>query len=66
MYMPLDLVGEETRVLVLHPAGHHDDPIIAQLAYVPLYGYCVYDALSYTWGSNEATTEILLESQQFR
>jgi hypothetical protein len=52
-YLPLDMVAEEIRLLVLMPSEHRDAPLVAHLAHESLYGHAAYNALSYTWGDDE-------------
>lgn len=60
MYVPLDLMAEEIRVLSVYPArdGYFDDPILVDLRHSPLHDIFDYMALSCTWGSEKRTKTI--------
>lgn len=62
-YLPLDLVAGEIRLVVLQPADNFSAPLAGHFAHEPLYGQAVYQTLSYTWGSAERTSEIILNGQ---
>jgi hypothetical protein len=64
-YVPLDLVAEEIRLVVLLPSSDISAPLIAHFAHESIYGTVVYQCLSYTWGSREKTAELNLNGQIF-
>jgi hypothetical protein len=64
-YVPLDLVAEELRLVVLQPARNWDAPLYAHFAHESIYGKVVFHCLSYTWGTGEATSELTLNGQLF-
>ncbi|KAK9420200.1 putative WW domain-containing protein [Seiridium unicorne] len=53
------------RVLHIHPATKHEDPIICTLRHENLETNPTYEALSYTWGDLENRTHIHVNSQDF-
>jgi len=59
-YVPLDLVAEEIRLVVLLPAKNRSDPLYAHFAHESIYGNVAYQCLSYTWGTDEKTSELTL------
>jgi len=59
-YVPLDLVAEEIRLVVLLPAKSRTDPLYAHFAHESMYGNVSYQCLSYTWGTDELTSELIL------
>lgn len=67
-YQPLPPVAEFgrtppfTRLLFLE-AGSGDDPFRGHLQIMPIESAPQYEALSYTWGTDEPRTSILLEGQ---
>jgi hypothetical protein len=61
-YVPLDEVANEIRVLFVPPAQDRSVPLITHLAHCPL-NPC-YMALSYTWGVESATSEIVVNGQR--
>jgi hypothetical protein len=64
-YVPLDLVAEEIRLVVLLPAKHRTDPLYAHFAHESIYGNVSYQCLSYTWGTGEAASELTLNGMKF-
>ena len=64
-YMPLDLVAEEIRLVVLLPSTDPSAPLIAHFAYESIYGTAAYQCLSYTWGAGDKTAELTLNGQLF-
>ncbi|PMD37703.1 HET-domain-containing protein, partial [Hyaloscypha variabilis F] len=59
-YVPLDLVAEEIRLVVLLSAKNRSDPLYAHFAHESIYGNVAYQCLSYTWGTDEKTSELTL------
>jgi hypothetical protein len=59
-YVPLDLVAEEIRLVALLPAKNRSDPLYAHFAHESIYGNVAYQCLSYTWGTDETTSELIL------
>lgn len=49
-YVPIDLAAREIRLLGVYPTQRPEDPIIVDVAYVPLRMNTNYHALSYVWG----------------
>jgi Heterokaryon incompatibility protein (HET) len=64
-YVPLDLVAEEIRLVVLLPAKNRNDPLYAHFAHESIYGNVSYLCLSYTWGIGEATSVLILNGMTF-
>ncbi|KAE9364237.1 HET-domain-containing protein, partial [Stipitochalara longipes BDJ] len=64
-YVPLDLVAEEIRLVVLLPAKNRTDPLYAHFAHESIYGNVSYQCLSYTWGKDEMTSELILNGMTF-
>jgi hypothetical protein len=62
-YLPLDLVAEEIRLIVLMPSEDPDAPVVAHLAHESMYGPAAYQCLSYTWGDGKATEDLILNNQ---
>ena len=67
MYFPLDAAKQQIRVFRLYQSPRFDDPIICQ-AHNPqaLEDSPIYSALSYTWGDQEKSCEILCDGYPFR
>jgi hypothetical protein len=64
-YLPLDYAADEIRLVSLWKGASANDPLKTTLAYTPMNGPAAYNCLSYTWGAEEATCEILLSGQSF-
>lgn len=64
-YVPLDLVTNEIRLLVLHHSADSSEIIKLHLAHAPIKSETLYQAVSYTWGDREATTDIIINGQLF-
>lgn len=62
-YLPLDLVAEEIRLIVLMPAEDASAPLITHLAHESIYGPAVYQCLSYTWGDAEPSEDLIQSGQ---
>jgi hypothetical protein len=64
-YVPLGLVAEEIRLVVLLPAKNRTDPLYAHFAHESIYGKAAYHCLSYTWGTGEVSSELTLNGMTF-
>jgi hypothetical protein len=64
-YLPLDHATDEVRLINLMGAKDPTDPLVAEFAYTPMNDETVYHALSYVWGQENASHEILLNGQTF-
>jgi hypothetical protein len=62
-YLPLDMVAEEIRLVVLLPSEDPSAPLVAHLAHESLYGPAAYQCLSYTWGDGPADRDLVLNGQ---
>lgn len=65
-YVPLDVVAHEIRVVVLMPSVDTWAPIVLHVGHSPLHSDVTYGALSYRWGTDEATEEINLNGLKKR
>lgn len=65
-YLPLDIVADEIRVLVLTPSQDRSAPIICHVGHCPLHCDVTFMALSYTWGQDETPAMIVLNGQKKR
>jgi hypothetical protein len=65
-YVTLDPVVEEIRVLIIEPSEEPDSPLITQLAHCPIHCEYGFNALSYTWGKDTPTSEIIISGQRMR
>ena len=65
-YRPLDVEKREIRLVILAPASSFEDDIHCTLQHVSLDEDPQYEALSYTWGDENVTDEIFLNSQSFQ
>jgi len=63
-YMPLDMVADEIRVLLLTPSEDRSAPIVCHLAHCPLASEVTFVALSYIWGQDDTKAEIVLNGQK--
>ena len=64
-HLPLDYVTDEIRLVQLLPAQDRSSRLEGLLAYTPMHDGTTYYSLSYTWGSGEASEEIILNGQIF-
>ncbi|KAL9621499.1 MAG: hypothetical protein Q9160_004029 [Pyrenula sp. 1 TL-2023] len=62
-YLPLDLMADEVRLLVIPPAADREAPLVADLAHEPMHGSVSYEALSYIWGDAQLTKPITISGQ---
>lgn len=62
-YLPLDLMADEVRLIVIQPAADRDAPLIANLAHEPMHGAISYEALSYVWGDAQLTKSMTVSGQ---
>ena len=62
-YLPLDLVAEEIRLVVLLPATDESAPLVGHFAHESIFGAAEYVCLSYSWGSQQKTEELTLNGQ---
>lgn len=63
-YLPLDYCADEIRLVGLWK-GTGREPLRANFAYMPMHSEAGYNCLSYTWGMEEASCDILLNGQLF-
>lgn len=56
---------DEFRVVVLHPAQNFDDDIEFHLHIRKRYDDKFYEAVSYTWGKDESTSDLLVHDEKF-
>lgn len=63
-YLPLDYCADEIRLVGLWK-GTRNEPLRANLAYTPMHGEAGYNCLSYTWGMEEVSGDIILNGQSF-
>lgn len=54
-YVPIDLAAREIRLLGIYPTHQSEEPIVVDVAYIPLRMNVSYHALSYVWGAPEIT-----------
>jgi hypothetical protein len=64
-YVPLDPVAKEIRLIVLHASEDPNETVKIHLAHAPMKTDVGYQAISYTWGKNEATKDIIVTGQLF-
>lgn len=57
-YVPLDMVADEIRVLILVPAEDPEAPLVMHIAHCPIHGEVKFHALSYTWGDPQPLSEV--------
>ncbi|KAK2031001.1 HET-domain-containing protein [Colletotrichum zoysiae] len=63
-YVPLDMLVNEIRVLVVVPSEDDSAPVQAHLAHCPMVCEVAYQALSYTWGSPGTMVEMAVNGQK--
>ncbi|KAH9904517.1 heterokaryon incompatibility protein-domain-containing protein [Xylariomycetidae sp. FL2044] len=66
IYRSLDSAGHEIRLLKLHPADSLHAPVRCSLTHAYLDQEPDYEAVSYVWGSLDATQDIELDGQPFK
>jgi Heterokaryon incompatibility protein (HET) len=65
IYMPLDLLAKEIRVLIIEPhKGDSLSEVQCRLRHAPLKGITSFNALSYTWGSTDNLVPISLDGSR--
>jgi hypothetical protein len=64
-YSSLDGSTDGLRLLILEPSRRRGDIIRSQLKHVTFGEMPKYEALSYTWGSDDAQTTIVLDGKRF-
>jgi len=64
-HLRLDYFADEIRLIELFSAQEKSSRLIAGLGYTPMNDDTTYHALSYTWGDEDASHEILLNGQIF-
>lgn len=62
-YVPLDPVAKEIRLIVLHASEDPNETVKMHLAHAPMKTDVGYQAISYTWGKNEAMKDIIVTGQ---
>ena len=62
-YVPLDMVADEIRVLVI-PGGSPSDLISTHIAHCPIRCEVTFFALSYTWGESQPLSEVVINGQR--
>jgi Heterokaryon incompatibility protein (HET) len=62
-YVPLDMVTNETRILIIQSSADPMAPTTLALAHCPVKCEVVFHALSYTWGTLQTTTDIVVNGQ---
>lgn len=65
-YLPLDLVAEEIRLLVIKPSKDPSSPLVAHLTQESIYGKAVYQCLSYTWGDAKPSEDLIMSGQRIK
>lgn len=65
VYQPLDQELREIRILTILP-GAYESPIECTLENAPFFDVEDYDALSYTWGDPQITTEMFVNGHSFQ
>lgn len=65
-YLPLDAVANEIRVIVVATDPDPEAPLILHLAHCPIVSEVAYYALSYTWGDDSESTEVIVNGQKLR
>jgi hypothetical protein len=63
-YVPLDMVSDEIRVVVLTPSPDSAAPIVCHLGHCPAHCEVTFVGLSYTWGKDTSTSTIILNGQK--
>ncbi|KAF6815136.1 hypothetical protein CPLU01_14224 [Colletotrichum plurivorum] len=63
-YVPLDMLVNEMRMIVVEPAADRNAPLVLRLAHCPIVCQVVYFALSYTWGDPEPTRQVTASGQK--
>ena len=67
MYLPLDAAKQQIRIFRLYQGPGFDDPTICQAHNPQARGDSpIYSALSYTWGDQEKSCEILCDGCPFQ
>jgi hypothetical protein len=64
-YQELDYSSCVFRLLIIHPTSSYDDSIECHLFHTSLDDQMDYSALSYCWGEDEKTSEIILNGKRF-
>jgi hypothetical protein len=59
-YVPLDMVADEIRMLVLMPAEDPSAPLVMRMAHCPMHCEVNYHALSYTWGDPQPLSKVII------
>jgi hypothetical protein len=62
-YVPLDLVTDEIRLIVLHGSDDPQAIVNLHLSHTPIVSAVKYQAVSYTWGPREPKTDIIVMGQ---
>jgi hypothetical protein len=65
-YVPLDVVANEIRIIVIANNPDPEAPLILHLAHCPTGSDVVYHALSYTWGAENEWREIVVNGLKMR
>ena len=60
-YLPLDEHIDCTRFVKIEPATHQSEPLVCKLMHIAFGDRPVFQALSYVWGDETITEEILLD-----
>lgn len=60
------LIDDDIRLLEILPSQNEDDPILAKMLHVTLQSAAngMFTALSYTWGSGNATEIIIVDQKE--
>jgi hypothetical protein len=60
LYLPLDGIIKQIRLLSILPAAHFTDQVSCTLTIVPIHQCAEYEALSYCWGDPNITEPIIV------
>ncbi|CAG9978008.1 unnamed protein product [Clonostachys byssicola] len=65
LYSPVDTANGEIRLLTLHPATDKEASIVCDLERVRLRDNPQFEAISYTWGAEHPSVQIILNDSTF-
>ncbi|CAH0058500.1 unnamed protein product [Clonostachys solani] len=66
LYSPVDTAEGEIRLLTLHPTADKEAPIVCDLHRVKLRDNPEFEAISYTWGDEHPSVQIVLNDTTFK
>uniref|UniRef100_A0A8H7TID3 Heterokaryon incompatibility domain-containing protein n=1 Tax=Bionectria ochroleuca TaxID=29856 RepID=A0A8H7TID3_BIOOC len=66
LYSPVDTTDGEIRLLTLHPASDKEALIVCDLERVKLRDNPQFEAISYTWGDEHPSVQIVLNDAAFK